>query len=124
MPFSRNRDPRTKEELLDRMLSFDFDGDIRNLGVEPAMLVRTKANALNLVFPSTGTIFELVIRRPRKLEKEVASAVSVAAREYRSFQARTEGPPAPPAEPEEWERERPRSPQQRGRGGGQRQARS
>lgn len=59
------RDPRTKEELLDRMLSFDFDGDIRNLGAEPARLSRTGPNRLELKFPISGRCYELAIKLPR-----------------------------------------------------------
>lgn len=62
---TRTRDPRTKEELLDRMLSYDFDGDIRHLGAEEASLVRTAPNKLLLSFPKSGRIYELVARLPR-----------------------------------------------------------
>lgn len=71
------RDPRTKEEFLDRILRFDFDGDVRNIGAEPATIVRTGANSLLLTFPATGTTFELSIHRPREFSK---------AAESRSFQ--------------------------------------
>lgn len=61
----RTRDPRTKEELLDRMLSFDFDGDIRHLGAEPALIKRAGANRLTLTFPNTGRTYELSVHIPR-----------------------------------------------------------
>lgn len=80
------RDPRTKEELLDRMLRFDFDGDIRNVGAEPATIVRDKANALLLKFPHSGVVFELSVHRPREYA-QVARAS-----EERSFTAQDEGP--------------------------------
>jgi hypothetical protein len=60
------RDPRTKEELLNRMLSFDFDGDIRHLGEEPATVQRQGPNSLLLKFPATNTVFELSVHRPRE----------------------------------------------------------
>jgi hypothetical protein len=59
------RDPRTKEEVLDRMLSYDFDGDVRNVGAEQARLTRTAANKLLLTFPATGITYELEVHRPR-----------------------------------------------------------
>lgn len=65
MPTFARRDPRTKEELLDRMLSFDFDGDIRHLGSEPATIVRTARNRIMLKFPSSDREFEFVVRIPR-----------------------------------------------------------
>lgn len=61
----RTHDPRSKEELLDRMLSFDFDGDIRHLGSGPASLSRIAPNALLLTFKDSGRTFELRVRIPR-----------------------------------------------------------
>lgn len=58
-------DPRTKSDFLNRMMSFDFDGDIRHLGAESARLSRIRANAVRLVFPTSGKEFELVVRIPR-----------------------------------------------------------
>lgn len=63
---NRSRDPRTKEELLDRMLSRDFDGDITHIGAEQASLIRTAPNKLLLSFPASGRTYELVARLPRK----------------------------------------------------------
>lgn len=88
---ARKRDPRTKEELLDRMLSYDFDGDIRHLGVEPASIVRVGPNTLRLSFPDSGTVFELSVHRPR----EFSQAARASSGESRSFtrdpEASTEG---------------------------------
>lgn len=61
------RDPKTKEELLDRMLRYDFEGDIRDTGAEKATLKRMGPNRLQLQFPRTGKIFELSIHLPRGL---------------------------------------------------------
>lgn len=83
----RKRDPRTKEELLDRMLSFDFDGDIRNLGAEPASISRQSPHVLLLTFPASNTVFELSIHRPR----EFAKAAAVRA-EPRSFTSEDDEP--------------------------------
>lgn len=80
----RKRDPRTKEELLDRMLSFDFDGDIRHLGVETASVVRSGPNRLLLSFPDSGVTFELTVHRPREFSQHVAKS-SGRDRESRSF---------------------------------------
>jgi hypothetical protein len=91
-PMARaKRDPRTKEEFLDRILRFDFDGDIRNIGAEPATIVRTGANALLLTFPESGVTFELSVHRPREFSQ---------AAESRSFAPSTRGlrHVAPPAE--------------------------
>lgn len=83
---ARKSDPKTKEQLLDRMLSFDFDGDIRHLGVEPASIVRVSPNTLRLTFPDSGVTFELEVHRPR----EFSQAAKAAGGERRSF-AREEG---------------------------------
>lgn len=65
----RKNDPRTKEELLDRMLSFDFDGDIRHLGAKQASIVRQGPNRLLLSFPNSGRVFELSVHIPREREQ-------------------------------------------------------
>lgn len=64
MPKTYN-DPRTKEEFLDRLLRYDFDGDIRSIGAEPASLVRTGPNSLEISFPKSGKTYELTVHRPR-----------------------------------------------------------
>lgn len=66
---ARKRDPRTKEEFLDRMLSFDFDGDIRHLGVEAATIQRLGPNALRLKFPDSDQVFDLTVHKPREFAK-------------------------------------------------------
>lgn len=73
----RNRDPRTKEELLDRMMSFDFDGDIRNLGAEQATIVRTAPNRIELRFKDRT--YELQVRIPREEGQRPAESRSFAA---------------------------------------------
>lgn len=84
------RDPRTKEELLDRILRFDFEGDIRQIGAETARITRLGPNRLQLEFPKSGVTFELSIHRPREEGRPAPATPS-----ERSF-ASTE-PPGPPA---------------------------
>lgn len=69
MPQKAHRDPRTKEDFLNRMFSFDFSGDIRQLGERTATLERTSANKALVTFPASDTTFELVIRKPRAFAK-------------------------------------------------------
>lgn len=83
----RKKDPKTKEQLLDRMLSFDFNGDIRHLGEETASIVRTGANKLELTFPASGVTFELEVHRPR----EFARAAEGRSFAPRGGEASTEG---------------------------------
>lgn len=77
MPTAKPRDPRTKEELLNRMFSIDFNGDIRTLGVRPGTLERISRNAARIHFPDSGITFELVIRRPREFAKTSKTAQKV-----------------------------------------------
>lgn len=100
---AHRRDPRTKEELLNRMLSYDFDGDIRNLGEETARLVRVAPNRLELQFPATGRCYELAVKLPRGSQPRQA--------EGRSFGGDGDGHQTPEPEPAA---ERPRR-QPRGR---------
>lgn len=83
------RDPRTKEEFLDRMLSYDFNGDIRALGIEPATVQRLGPNALRLKFPDSGTVFDVTIHRPREFAQVKA--------EGRSFSGQRQAPEPAPA---------------------------
>lgn len=62
----QRKDPETKEELLNRLLMADFDGDIRNLGGEAARVKRVAPHMLRLEFPDSGAIFDLTVHRPRK----------------------------------------------------------
>lgn len=96
------RDPRTKEEVLNRMLSYDFDGDIRNLGEQPASIVRTGAHTLRLIFPASGTVFDVTIHRPREFAQNKRAAVAPPEqRTFKQGRARVtpvpgmEAPPAP-----------------------------
>ena len=56
--------PRTKEELLNRLLSRDFDGDISKLG-ESTHLRRVAPHIIELSFPEIGKTYELSVRIPR-----------------------------------------------------------
>lgn len=58
-------DPRTKEQLLNRLLSYDFDGDLANIGESRAAITRTAANRVDIRFPTTGQHFALIVRKPR-----------------------------------------------------------
>lgn len=58
------RSPRTKEELLNKMLSYDFDGDLRKLG-ENVRITRASANSLLLTFPDLDRAYEVCVRIPR-----------------------------------------------------------
>ena len=58
-------DPRTKEQFLNRILSYDFDGDLANLGESKAVISRTAPNKVGVIFPTTGQTYELVVRKPR-----------------------------------------------------------
>lgn len=101
------RDPRTKEEFLSRLLSYDFQGDIRQVGEFPASLIRTGPNKLEITFPKSGVTFELVVRRPRLDSLETEMGHPRIDPSHRSFANRN--PPAPPPAPEpEAQPERPR----------------
>lgn len=65
----RKRDPKTKGEVVDRLLSFDFEGDIRQIGAEPARLERTGAQSFRVTFPASDRTYEFVVRIPRDEEK-------------------------------------------------------
>lgn len=73
-----NRDPRSKEDLLDRLMMADFDGDVRALGRERAKIERVDPYTVRLTFPFSGAVFDLEVHRPRE-------ANQAARKESRSF---------------------------------------
>lgn len=58
-------DPKTKEQFLDRVLSYDFEGDFSEIGQERAQIRRTSPHRFMVKFPASGQHFEVVIRKPR-----------------------------------------------------------
>lgn len=70
MPYIR-REPRTKEELLDRMLAHDFDGDLKSVVGEGTSIVREAANKA-LIHTPTGRSYEIVVRLPRSENRSFA----------------------------------------------------
>lgn len=89
------RDPRTKEEFLDRILRYDFDGDIRNIGAEPASIVRTGPNSLRLTFPESDTTFEISVHRPREFSQAARSPETRTFSRQEEPEVRQEEPEAP-----------------------------
>lgn len=65
----KQHDPRTKEEVLNRMLSFDFHG-IPELG-EDVKIERTSPQTVELTFPKLGRTYELTVRIPREEGEEM-----------------------------------------------------
>lgn len=59
------RDPKTKEQFLNRIMSYDFDGDFSSLGEGKPKVSRIAANKVAIDFPMTGQHYELVVRKPR-----------------------------------------------------------
>lgn len=60
--------PRSKEELLNKMLSYDFSGDIRELG-EGARIERVSPNTMRLTFPEIDRVYEISVHIPREEKK-------------------------------------------------------
>jgi hypothetical protein len=63
-PIRASRDPRTKEELLSKFLSFDYSGNIREIG-EETHVKRIAPNKVRLAFPRTGKVYDLTVHQPR-----------------------------------------------------------
>lgn len=59
-------DPRTKEDFVNRLLSFDFNGDFTDLGEDTAIVTRKASYAFTVKFPHTNQKYEVVVRKPRK----------------------------------------------------------
>lgn len=94
------RDPKTKEDILNRMLSYDFDGDIRHLGEEPAQITRTGPHTLRLTFPASGRVFDVSVHRPREFAQARQTPAPAQRRqaEDRTFKQEPEQPAEPPVQ--------------------------
>lgn len=64
-----NRAPKTKTEMVDRMLQVDFRG-FPSLGADGDVIVRrARSNAVELMFPDTGERFEVAVHKRRDQSK-------------------------------------------------------
>ena len=59
-------DPRTKEDFVNRLLSYDFNGDFTDLGEEAAVVTRETAYCFTVKFPHTSQKYEIAVSKPRK----------------------------------------------------------
>lgn len=72
-------DPKTKARLLDRILSIDFDGDLRHLGPD-VRVDRIKPNRVKIHFGQSGVDYFLTIQRPRPDKPAAKPAAKKAAK--------------------------------------------
>lgn len=76
---SVRKDPTTKQNFLDRMMSRDFSGDLADLAVNRDLRYeRVKPNVISLRFGDSGQTFEMVIRKPRSPEALAAMRAKAA----------------------------------------------
>lgn len=60
------RDPKTKEDLLDRMMRRDFSGDLADLAEgRNLQMERIRPHVIRLKFGATGKTFDLTVHKPR-----------------------------------------------------------
>jgi hypothetical protein len=77
----QQKPPQSKRELLNRMLSYDFDGDLRKLGPS-AQISRVNANTLELRFPATDQTYLLSVHIPRGEKAGRSTAASAPADDF------------------------------------------
>lgn len=99
MPKYSKHDPKTKREVVDRLLSYDFEGDIRQIGETPAKLERTGAQSFRVTFPESGRTYEFLVRIPRDAEEKVAASRPSEARSFASKEGVSEDWFSEPAKP-------------------------
>lgn len=80
------RDPRTKRELVDRLTSMTFNGDLRTLGARGADVLRSSPQSITLQFKDSGQLFELRIRKPNESRQGVNTRARATEGEGRSFE--------------------------------------
>jgi hypothetical protein len=59
------KDPKTKPQVVDRLLNFRVADELRTIGEAPASITRTGANRVLLKFPASNKAYELVVRNAR-----------------------------------------------------------
>lgn len=64
--YQPNKSPRTKEEIVNRILSYDFDGDLRHLGPD-IEIERASAQSFYLHCRDINRTYEVIIRIPKQL---------------------------------------------------------
>lgn len=77
------RDPKTKEDIINRLTSTDFSGDLRDLAKDRNMqMQRIKRHVLRLKFIDSGREFDLTIHKPRgeRAPKRVPEVIKKTAR--------------------------------------------
>ena len=89
MPNRTHRDPRTKEELLNKMLSYDFSGDVRELGEGP-QIERVAPHVARLVFPRSGKVYDLTVHKPRPISDDPPPPVASKPKRKRRTNGHTE----------------------------------
>lgn len=57
--------PQTKEDFVNRILSYDFDGDIRKMGGEGTRIERAGPQSFFVYFPELDRKYELTVSIPR-----------------------------------------------------------
>lgn len=63
------RDPKTKEDLLDRMMRRDFSGDLADLAENRNLqMERIRPHVIRLTFGASGKTFDLTVHKPRPAE--------------------------------------------------------
>lgn len=71
MAYTHRTDPKTKAQLLDRLLALDAEGHLRNLAEDQQLKIeRDGDHAILLKFPTSGKTFRLSIEVP-KSEKAI-----------------------------------------------------
>lgn len=58
-------EPRSKNQVLDQLLSMNFKGDLRQLSPVGAKLTRIAPHKIAVHLPETDTKFEIIVRRPK-----------------------------------------------------------
>lgn len=69
---SRKKCPQTKEEFVNKILSYDFDGDIRKLG-DNARIERATPQSFFVYFPDIDRRYELTVSIPRNAQTHHAA---------------------------------------------------
>lgn len=74
------KDPKTKADVIDRMMSRDFSGDLADLAVDRNLkLLRIKPHVMRMKFGHSGEQFDLTIHKTRPPKSGNAQTVKIAA---------------------------------------------
>lgn len=90
------KDPQSKRELMDRMNSREFTGDLADLAVDRDLkMTRIRPHVMRLKFGHSGKEYDLTVHKPRMIQETHAAVPKVRAKRRAAPKKRAVGESRP-----------------------------